>query len=69
MKTYKISTKKQNIVSSLAIKASEIMHSIYGENFNLKNYQTFLTNLYKTARFAGKNWKYECEEMILNLTR
>lgn len=73
MKTYKnikLSNKRMSVVDSLSIKASQIWNSIYGENFDVLAWNDFLYNLYRTAKKSSKNdWQYNCEEMVLNLTR
>lgn len=69
MKT-QLSNKRRLEVEKLSSKACDIFHSIYGENFNLIEWNKFLANLYKTAKKSSKSeWLNNCQEMVLNLTR
>lgn len=73
MKTYtsvKLSNKRKSEVDSLSMTASKIWNSIYGDNFNVAEWNDFLYNLYNTAKKSKKaDWLYNCQEMVLNLTR
>ena len=66
----RLSAKKRTYVELLSFKMAQIFHDTYGDNDYMDDYRDALYNLYRTALVSKKDdWKYNCEEFILNLTR
>lgn len=71
MKTYtKVAKQKADYISFLCPIASKTLVSIYGNGANYDNeFDKFYAKITKVARYGGKNWKWEVEEVILNLKK
>lgn len=72
MKTVlKISLKRELVVSDLLQKASNIFNENNWEgNWCMAEWESFMLSMYRSAKYNNKdNWKWECEELFLNLTR
>ena len=70
MKAIKLSKKRLTKVQSLVQKASSIFYSIYGENFNVEDFRKVTQNIYLTAKKSNKHtWEYNCENLVINLTK
>ena len=66
----RLSATRRMYVEVLSFKMARIFHDIYGDNDYMDAYNEALYNLYKTALIPKKDdWKYTCEEFVLNLTR
>lgn len=71
MKNYtKVAKHKRDYINFLCPIAAKTLVSIYGIGTNYHNeFDKFYAKITKTARYGGKNWKFEVEEVILNLKK
>jgi hypothetical protein len=66
----KISKRRKDFISTLTTGAIVSMRKMYGENFTDEMWTNFYRNLYSIAAKSNKkDWKYNIEEAIINLSK
>lgn len=66
----KISKRRKDFISTLTTGALVTMRKRYGENFTDEMWTNFHRGLYSIASKSNKkDWKYNIEEAVLNLSR
>ncbi len=69
MKTYtKVAKHKADYISFLCPIASKKLNIIYGSGKIYDDeWEKFYNKINKVARYGGKNWKWQVEEVIINI--
>ena len=69
-KLAKISKRRKDFISTLTTNALVSMRKLYGENFNDEMWLDFYSTLYKVAAKSNKkDWKYNVEEVVINISK